>query len=56
MEKERNLLMNHIRIKKIHACMLLSQEQVLKHVGISQSSCNNLNQSRIRIRSETIPK
>lgn len=54
MEKKKQLFFDHIRIRKIREVRNLSQTTLAKQLGMSQSSYNDLEQGRTKLRAETL--
>ena len=55
MEKEKHLSFDHIRIRKIREIRNLNQSFLAGQLGISQSSYNDLEQGRTKLKAELLP-
>lgn len=55
MKKEVNPLFNHIRIRQIREYRNISQTELAKLIGLSQSSYNDLEQGHTRIKADSLP-
>jgi len=56
MGKDRHLSFDYIRIRQIRESRNLSQTAVARQLGISQSSYNDLEQGRTKLKAEMLPR
>lgn len=54
MKKENNLSFNHIRMRQIRESKKLSQKVVAEYLGISQSSYNDMEQGKTKVKVDNL--